>query len=318
MPVLVVLTLAAAAAVGSSAAAAKAAKPSNRARPRIVGTPRAGVTLTATHGAWTPTRHVHYQYRWLRCPAAAPKCTRIAGAHSQRYIPASRDVGVTLRVTVTAVNSAGSTHATSRPTRVVQQSTNEHVDALWHMDETSGALMHDAAGKNDGTLFHVTVGLPGSTGTAYGFNGSNSYVSVPSANDLNPGTANITLTVHLKTTAVPPPAPADYDLIRKGTYAPTISEYKMEFQHTGQVSCGFEGSAGYSELIAGPRLNDGHWHKVQCIKAPTAIQLVVDGKTYTQSANVGLITNTAPVVIGARPDGDHYSGALDEVSIQIG
>jgi hypothetical protein len=57
---------------------------------------------------------------------------------------------------------------------------------------------------------------------------------------------------------------------------------------------------------------------VQCIKAPTAIQLVVDGKTFAQPANVGSITNTAPLVIGARPDGDYYAGDLDEVSIRIG
>jgi hypothetical protein len=45
---------------------------------------------------------------------------------------------------------------------------------------------------------------------------------------------------------------------------------------------------------------------------------VVDGKTFTQPANVGLISNTAPVVIGSRPNGDWYSGDLDEVTIQIG
>jgi hypothetical protein len=201
---------------------------------------------------------------------------------------------------------------------VVQQSTSAPVVALWHMDETAGNVMHDSIGGNNGTLFRVNLGSPGAVGTAFGFNGRNSYVIVPSTNQLNPGTANLTLTVHLKTTTVPAKPPADFDLIRKGTYAPYASEYKVELQHSGQASCGFEGSAGYSELIAGPRLNDGRWHKVQCIKAPTAIQLIVDGKMFTQAANVGSITNAAPVVIGARPDGDWYSGALDEVSIQIG
>ena len=95
-------------------------------------------------------------------------------------------------------------------------------------------------------------------------------------------------------------------------------ELRAELQHSGRASCGFEGSAGYGELIAGPRLNDGHWHTVRCIKAPTAIQLVVDGKMFTQPANVGSIANAAPVVIGARPGGDWYAGDLDEISIQIG
>jgi hypothetical protein len=57
---------------------------------------------------------------------------------------------------------------------------------------------------------------------------------------------------------------------------------------------------------------------VQCIKAPTAIELIVDGRMFTQRANIGSIANTAPVVIGSRPAGDWYTGNLDEVSIQIG
>lgn len=293
-------------------------RPKNSRRPRIVGTPQVGVPLAAKPGIWTPARHIAYKYRWLRCLAGTTNCTQIAGAASRGYTPASADVGVTLRVTVTATNSAGSSRATSSRTRVVHQGGSARTVALWHMNETSGGVMQDSAGGHNGTLSHVTLGLPGAAGTAFGFDGSNSFASVPSAADLNPGTANITLTVYLKTTNVPPPPPADYDLIRKGTYAPTVSEYKMEFQHSGQASCGFQGSAGYSELIAGPALNDGKWHKVQCIKAPAAIQLVVDGRTYTQAANVGVITNAAPVVIGARPDGDHYAGALDEVSIRIG
>ena len=57
---------------------------------------------------------------------------------------------------------------------------------------------------------------------------------------------------------------------------------------------------------------------MQCVKAPTAIQLLVDGKTFTQSANVGSISNAAPLIIGARPDADWYLGNLDEVSIATG
>jgi hypothetical protein len=321
--VLVLAFVAAAALTGSPAAATGRSgqaqiHPKNRVRPQISGTPRVGVALKATHGAWTPSRSVVYTYRWLRCPAGGAKCVRISHAAGPRYKPASADVGTTLRVNVTAATAAGSARATSRRTRVVRISRKTPVTALWHMDETSGNLMHDSAGPHSGTLQAIQVGLPGSTGTSYGFNGRNSYVSVPSAGDLSPGTANITLTIHFKTTEVPGPGPADADLIRKGTYAPGSSEYKVELQHSGRASCGFEGLAGYSELIAGPRLNDGHWHTVQCIKAPTAIQLVVDGKMFTQPANIGSIANAAPVVIGARPGGDWYAGNLDEVSIQIG
>jgi hypothetical protein len=188
------------------------------------------------------------------------------------------------------------------------------------MDETSGTTMVDAVGSHNGVLHSVQLGQPGFTGTDYGFNGSSSYANVPaaSATDLNPGSANITFTIHLKTTGTPPPAPADWDLFRKGLYTSGGAEYKMEFQQSGQASCGFEGTGGYAELIAGPAINDGQWHTISCVKTSTAIQVVVDGQAFSKAANVGSIANSSDVVIGARPGSDWYNGQLDEASIQIG
>ena len=130
--------------------------------------------------------------------------------------------------------------------------------ALWHMDETSGTVMHDAVGNHSGTLYSVALGQPGYLGTAFGFNGTSSYISVPSASDLNPGSSNITITIHLKTTSAP--ATPDWDLIRKGKYTTTGGEFKMEYQPSGQASCGFKGSANYSELTAGPGTTQGPPH----------------------------------------------------------
>jgi hypothetical protein len=186
------------------------------------------------------------------------------------------------------------------------------------MDETSGTVMYDSIAGHTGSLHSVQPGLPGFSGFAYGFNGSSSYVSVPSAGDLNPGSANITISIRVQTTFTAPPPPGDWDLIRKGLYTTTGGEYKMEFQESGQASCGFKGSAGYAELITGPALNDGQWHTIQCVKTSSAIKVIVDGQTFSQAANVGSIANTTPVVIGARPGSDWYEGSLDEASIEIG
>lgn len=312
------LVAAAAAWTGGAAETATDPKPTNVVRPRIVGAPRAGVPLEATPGTWTPSRPVRYTYRWSRCPAGGVGCTRIARATDRRYTPASVDVGATLRVTVTAANAAGSGRATSLRSRVVRWARSGRVVALWHMNETAGTVMHDAKGAHNGTLYYVTLGVPGVTGTAFGFNGSSSYALVPAASDLNPGTANLTLTIRLKTTQIPRPRPGDADLIRKGSHLDG-AQYKVELQQSGQVSCAFAGSAHYSQLIAGPPVNDGGWHKIQCIKTPTAILLVVDGKVFTKPADVGAIANpAAPVVIGAHFPGDWYWGTLDEASIRIG
>jgi hypothetical protein len=194
--------------------------------------------------------------------------------------------------------------------------------ALWHMDEMTGTVMHDSARNHQGTLHSVTLGVApgfGSAGTAYGF-ATRSFVSVPSAGDLNPGDLDITLTVHMRT-ALAPPAPAhDWDLVRKGVFATSGGEFKMEYQPTGKASCGFKGSQALIEILdQGPALSDGLWHTVQCVKTATAIKLVVDGQTYTKSGVVGAIANNEPVVIGSHGGtSEFFRGALDEVGVVIG
>ena len=293
--------------------------PVNTSPPIISGTPQDGQTLTASTGSWSGTQPITYGFQWQRCDSGGANCVVIAGATGPTYLATSVDVGRTLRVVVTATNSAGSAGATSAATTVVQAtSTQPGLVALWHMDEASGTLMYDSIGNHTGTLHSVQTGLPGFLGSGYGVNGSSSYVSVPTAGDLNPGSADITITIHFKTTGTPPAPPADWDLIRKGLYTTTGGEYKMEFQRSGQASCGFKGSAGYSELITGPNLIDGQWHTIQCVKTGSAIKVIVDGQTFSKAASVGSIANTTPVVIGARPGSDWTQGTLDEASIQIG
>ena len=188
--------------------------------------------------------------------------------------------------------------------------------ALWKMDETSGSTMRDSIGSHNGSLHSVQLGLSGFKGRAYGFTGS-SYVSVPSASRLNPGSQNITVTIHLKATSVPSSG-GDWDVIRKGYYETNGGEFKVEYQPTGQASCGFKGSSGYSELIAGPALNNNRWHTVRCVKTSSRIQLIVDGQTFSKTANIGSFANSEPVVIGSRPGAEFFRGTLDHASIRIG
>jgi hypothetical protein len=265
------------------------------------------------------TRPITYGYRWLRCLPPRTTCVLVERAVSARYTLADADVGASLKVVVVATTSKGSGRATSARTGVVQATVQSlRTVALWNMDEVDGTVMHDSVGGHDGSVNSVILGLPGASGTAFGFNGLSSFAEVPKAADLNPGTADTVVGVRLNTTGSPPPAPGDWDLVRKGDYDPTSSEYKIELQHSGQASCGFEGTAGYSEIIAGPAVNDGQWHLIQCVKATTEISLIVDGSVFSQAANVGAIENDAPLVIGGRPGADWYRGTLDDVSIQIG
>lgn len=101
--------------------AAPSFPPSNTVPPTISGTPQTGQTLTASTGFWSegPTS---YAYQWERCNSTGANCTNVSSATSSTYLLGSADVGYTIRVAVTATNSAGaSAPAVSTATAVVQQ-----------------------------------------------------------------------------------------------------------------------------------------------------------------------------------------------------
>jgi hypothetical protein len=93
-------------------AAIIALAPVNVQVPGLSGTAQQGQTLTATTGVWNnaPTS---FTYQWERCTTA---CTAISGATATTYVLAAADVGATIEVQVTAVNTGGSAIATSLPT----------------------------------------------------------------------------------------------------------------------------------------------------------------------------------------------------------
>jgi hypothetical protein len=93
--------------------------PDNSKKPEITGTAREGETLTASAGEWKGTEPFAFAYQWLRCDDNGNNCIDIAGATAQTYKLTSGDVGRTVRVRVTATNSAGSSSATTDRTAVI-------------------------------------------------------------------------------------------------------------------------------------------------------------------------------------------------------
>src|SRR5215211_6345911 len=108
-----------ASATSAQTAVVTAAPPANTALPTIAGTAQDGQTLTADKGTWTGTAPITYAYQWRCSDSAGNGCTDIAGATSTTYALTSADVTSTLRVAVTASNTAGSSSATSAATAVV-------------------------------------------------------------------------------------------------------------------------------------------------------------------------------------------------------
>ena len=94
--------------------------PSNTVTPTISGEAQDGQTLTASPGEWAGTPPLTYEYQWQRCDGSGESCANIAGATDSSYVLAHGDVASTLRVLVTATNTAGSASAISAASGVVE------------------------------------------------------------------------------------------------------------------------------------------------------------------------------------------------------
>ena len=96
-----------------------AAAPANTVLPAISGEARDERTLTASTGTWTGSPTITYAYQWESCNTAGESCTSIEGATGSSYTVAHAQVGDTIRVKVTATNSAGEASAGSAQTGTV-------------------------------------------------------------------------------------------------------------------------------------------------------------------------------------------------------
>lgn len=97
------------------------ARPQNTVPPTISGTAQVGQTLTASTGTWTGQTPLTYSFQWRRCDRTGANCSDISGATDKTYTLTSADEGTTLRVRLTARNSAGTASASSAPTAVVSK-----------------------------------------------------------------------------------------------------------------------------------------------------------------------------------------------------
>ncbi|HVS84838.1 MAG TPA: hypothetical protein VHD91_04340 [Gaiellaceae bacterium] len=100
------------------AAKSSASLPQSTTAPAITGTPTVGSALTGSQGTWNNSPS-SWAYSWSRCDTKGDACGAIAGATGTSYTLTQADAGSTLRFTVTATNSAGSSQAISAPSAVV-------------------------------------------------------------------------------------------------------------------------------------------------------------------------------------------------------
>src|SRR5262249_40208342 len=84
--------------------------------PSISGIAQSGHTLAAAPGTWAGSAPIPYTYQWQRCDAAGTGCADIDQAGADTYELGPDDVGLTVRVVVTATNGWGTASTASGPT----------------------------------------------------------------------------------------------------------------------------------------------------------------------------------------------------------
>jgi hypothetical protein len=93
--------------------------PRNTQRPVLSGTAQVGETMTVSNGSWTGGV-TSFTYQWQHCDVFGGNCISVAGATAKSYGVRSADVGMTLRVAVTAHNLAGATSVQTDRSQEVQ------------------------------------------------------------------------------------------------------------------------------------------------------------------------------------------------------
>ena len=139
---------------------AKASAPVNSSLPTISGTRYVGQTLQASTGIWTSAAASRFSYQWNRCNPNGSSCARISGATGQSYGVGQADLGLALRVGVTATNQIGSTLATSAASVIQARAV---LVARFNAVLRPGQEVRAPQGLRTGAAGHFTAKVTGKT-----------------------------------------------------------------------------------------------------------------------------------------------------------
>ncbi len=107
--------------------AASGAAPASTKQPNPTGKAQVGQTIGVDNGGWSGQKPITFSYQWQSCSAAGA-CTDIAGATGSSYLVDASQVGSTLRVMITATNSAGTSTTSSNLTAAVSSKASSPVN----------------------------------------------------------------------------------------------------------------------------------------------------------------------------------------------
>lgn len=261
--------------------------PANFTSPTISGTPNDGLELNGGNGSWEGYPLPSFSYQWQRCNAQGAECSDIAEATGSAYRLTGSDVGSTIRLLVTGVNSSGSAHAASAPTTVVASLAHYKAAVLdddpvgyWPMNDPVGTTtVGDASGNgyNGMPKGGVTAGesgpFPGAG--AFKFDGAAcTGVSLDAyASEFAWSDPLLTVEVWVNTTRVPQNGSPTV-VLRDRFYG-----WGLSINSSGEAALG----ASPETVTGNTSIIDGKWHLIDGTLGGGEMSLYVDGHVEAQT-----------------------------------
>ena len=199
-------------------------------------------------------------------------------------------------------------------------------ESFWPMAETSGTTAASTVlaneGTDDATYSNVQLGQPGplngSSATAAGFDGSTSYVQLPTS--LVSNASSLTVSLWFKTSTAPGVLFSYSDVSvsnpsTSGQYTPSLY-----VGSDGKLNAEFWYSGGIAPITTASAVDDGHWHHVVLSGAGASQTLYLDGTAVgSLSGSIGYSSGFttflqshdfvgAGFLGGGWPDEPHASG----------
>ncbi len=178
---------------------------------------------------------------------------------------------------------------------------------------------NDASGNgNHGTVngASLTNDRVGNSNSAYLFDGTNDFISIPDANILNLNSFTIAAWVKVRTLA-------NDVIVNKAGVGENSSvdvNYSLEVLADGKVRVGYESSSVNYDLDSSATMSTGTWRLVAATRdaATGDLSIYIDGiKAASMTAMAVPNTQALPVIFGAwgQSAGNYFAGTIDDVRI---
>jgi hypothetical protein len=187
--------------------------------------------------------------------------------------------------------------------------------AYWPLNETSGTIVKDVRGNNDGTVNGATMGASGVLGTtAYSFNGAGDHIDVPADSSFNT-LSEATFSAWVDTTGT-----SDQHIISCGSWEPAYYVY-IASDGSVYLQWGSTDASGGSLIYSSTKtVNDGVWHHI-VVSYDTSSgksSIHIDGvEDATSTHSQDSFSTTDPIGIGYQRayTQNYFSGSLCDIRI---